>query len=309
MAAATVARFYAGERVIPTLAGNSDSDRVIQSLTLKAREGIDEIWITDLSWTAVETGAHLKSLLDRGAHVYWIDHHRTAVSRADAPEFKVPFTGKVLSEQYCAARLTFNYLKRSAPRILSASQREAFDAFFAFVELADDHDRWVHKIPESSDWALAVQTLGGMASYREIMKLEQPVMTRRLGLALAQGQEAMRKSVELARATMVDRELPNGIKVRTACCFGYSSEVASHLYEGQRRTVVALFDLRSQGISLRRSADSDVNLAAIAESFGGGGHAAASGFALAELRRLPAVRLAELLGAKLKSLPASSTSE
>src|SRR5215472_9107885 len=91
---------------------------------------------------------------------------------------------------------------------------------------------------------------------REIMKLERPVMTRRLGLALAQGQEAMRKSVELARATMVDRELPNGIKVRTACCFGYSSEVAAQLYEGQRRTVVALFDLRSQGISLRRSADS-----------------------------------------------------
>ena len=307
MAAATVARFYAGERVIPTLSGNSDSDRVIQSLTLKAREGMDEIWITDLSWTAVETGAHLTSLLERGAHVYWIDHHRTAVSRADAPEFKVPFTGKVLSEQYCAARLTFNFLKRSPPRTLSADQLQAFDSFFAFVEIADDHDRWVHKIPESSDWALAVQTLGGMASYREIMKLERPVMTRRLGLALTQGQEAMRKSVELARATMVDRELPNGIKVRTACCFGYSSEVASHLYEGQHRTVVALFDLRSQGISLRRSVDSDVNLAALAESFGGGGHAAASGFALAELRRLPAERLAELLGAKLESLRPSSS--
>ncbi|HTR61354.1 MAG TPA: hypothetical protein VMH37_06595, partial [Candidatus Binataceae bacterium] len=138
-------------------------------------------------------------------------------------------------------------------------------------------------------------------------KLEQPVMTRRLAMALATGQEAMRKSVELARATMVDRELPNGIKVRTACCFGYSSEVAAHLYEGQHRTVVALFDLRSQGISLRRSADSDVNLAAIAESFGGGGHAAASGFALAELRRLPAERLAELLSGKLESLPHRSS--
>jgi oligoribonuclease NrnB/cAMP/cGMP phosphodiesterase (DHH superfamily) len=309
MAAATVARFYAGERVIPTLAGNSDSDRVIQSLTLKAREGIDEIWITDLSWTAVETGTHLKSLLDRGAHVYWIDHHRTAVSRADAPEFKVPFTGKVLSEQYCAARLTFNYLKTSAPRILTAEQRRAFDSFSGFVEIADDHDRWIHKIPESSDWALAVQTLGGMASYREIMKLERPVMTRRLASALAQGQEAMRKSVELARATMVDRELPNGIKVRTACCFGYSSEVASHLYEGQHRTVVALFDLRSQGISLRRSADSEVNLAALAEGFGGGGHAAASGFALAELRRLPAERLSELLAGELRTLPGASSSK
>ncbi|HKN00654.1 MAG TPA: hypothetical protein VJX23_09085 [Candidatus Binataceae bacterium] len=305
MAAAAVARFYADQRVIPTLSGNSDSDRIIQGLTLKAREGVDEIWITDLSWTSTDTAEHLKTLIERGALVYWIDHHRTAVSRADAPEFKVPFTGKVLSEQYSAARLTFNYLKRLGGKMLSIQQREAFDAFFPFVEIADDHDRWVHKIAESPDWALAVQTLGGMTSYREILKLDRPVMTKRLSIALAAGKEAMRKSLELARATTVDRELSNGMKVRTACCFGYSSEVASHLYEGQHRTVVALFDLRSQGISLRRSADSDVNLAVLAESFGGGGHAAASGFALAELRRVPAERLAEVLGKKLEILPNS----
>jgi oligoribonuclease NrnB/cAMP/cGMP phosphodiesterase (DHH superfamily) len=306
MAAAAVARFYAGDRVIPTLAGNSDSDRAIQGLSLKSREGIDEIWITDLSWTMVETAEHLKSLIGKGARVYWIDHHRTAVSRADAPEFKVPFAGKVLSEEYSAARLTFNFLKQETTKSLSSRQREDYAAFFPFVEIADDHDRWIHRIRESPDWALAVQTLGGIASYREIMKLERPVMSRRLAEALATGQEAMRKSLELARATIVDRELPNGIKVRTACCFGYSSEVASHLYEGQHQTVVALFDLRSQGISLRRSADSDINLAVLAESFGGGGHAAASGFALAELRRLPAERLAELLSVRLEGLPQGS---
>ncbi len=307
MAAAAVARFYAGDRVIATLAGNSDSDRAIQALTLKGREGADEIWITDLSWTSAESAEHLKSLIERDARVYWIDHHRTAVSRADAPEFKVPFAGKVLSEEYSAARLTFNYLKEAGTKPLTPKQREVFEAFFPFVEIADDHDRWIHKIPDSSDWALAVQTLGGVASYREILKLDRPVMTRRLAQALASGQEAMRKSLDLARATIVDRELPNGIKVRTACCFGYSSEVASHLYEGQHQTVVALFDLRSQGISLRRSADSDVNLATLAESFGGGGHAAASGFAVAELRRVPAERLAELLSAKLEALPQGSS--
>jgi oligoribonuclease NrnB/cAMP/cGMP phosphodiesterase (DHH superfamily) len=300
MAAAAVARFYQGERVVPTLSGNSETDRVIQGLRRYSRDGLDEIWITDLSWTSTDTAEHLKSLIDEGAHVYWIDHHRTAVSRADAPEFKVPFTGKVLSEQYSAARLTFNFLKRMGTKTLSAKHRDAFEGFFPFVEIADDHDRWVHRMPESSDWALAVQTLGGMASYREIAKLDKPVMTRRLAVALAAGKEGMRKSLELARSTTIDRELGNGIKVRTACCFGYSSEVAAHLYEGQHQTVVALFDLRSQGISLRRSADSDINLAALAESFGGGGHAAASGFMLEELRRLPAERLGELLGARLQ---------
>ena len=138
----------------------------------------------------------------------------------------------------------------------------------------------MHEIPESSDWALAVQTLGGIASYREILKLREPKMSRKLKSALDAARDAMRRSLELANATMVDRKLDNGITIRTACCFGYSSEVAARLYEGQHRTVVALFDLRSQGVSLRRSADCDVDLSSLAESFGGGGHAAASGFAI-----------------------------
>jgi oligoribonuclease NrnB/cAMP/cGMP phosphodiesterase (DHH superfamily) len=303
MAAAAVARFYEGERVVTVLPGNNESDRTIRRLELKSQSGAnDEIWITDLSWTSPETGKHLSELIARGARVFWIDHHRTAVSRAGAPEFKVPFTGKVLSEQYSAARLTFNYLRKIARDTMLPRRREAFEAFAPFALIADDHDRWIHKIPESSDWALAVQTLGGMASYREILRLKEPTMTRRLRAALEAGKEGMQRSIELARATIVDRTLSNGIKVRTACCFGYSSEVAANLYEGQHRTVVALFDLRSQGVSLRRSADCDVNLAVLAEGFGGGGHAAASGFAIADLRRLPAERLAELLGDKLESV-------
>ncbi|HVN63650.1 MAG TPA: hypothetical protein VMT58_03355, partial [Candidatus Binataceae bacterium] len=245
MAAAAVARFYDGEKVTTILPGNSDVDRVLQGLRLKS--STDQIWITDLSWNLPATGAHLSELAAAGAQIFWIDHHRTAVSRADAPEFKVPFAGKVLLENYSAARLTFNYLKRMA-RELPAARRAAFEAFAPFALIADDHDRWVHKIQESPDWALAVQTLGGMASYREILKLREPEMSRRLHAAFETGRDAMRRSIELARSTMVDRKLGNGITIRSACCFGYSSEVAAHLYEGQHRMVVALFDLRSQGV-------------------------------------------------------------
>jgi oligoribonuclease NrnB/cAMP/cGMP phosphodiesterase (DHH superfamily) len=298
MAAAAVARFYDGHKVFTTLAGNNEADNVIGNLTLKSEDNSDEIWITDLSWNSPATGAHLAELSTRGAQIYWIDHHRTAVSRADAPEFKVPFAAKVLSEQYSAARLTFNFLKRMG-RDLPERQRAEFDAFQPFVMIADDHDRWVHKIPESSEWALAVQTLGGIASYREILKLHEPRMSRKLRSAFESGQDAMRRSLELAHATMVDRKLDNGITVRTACCFGYSSEVAAQLYKGQTRTVVALFDLRSQGVSLRRSSDSEVDLSLLAQHYGGGGHAAASGFAIPDLRRLPAERLSEILGDEL----------
>ena len=212
----------------------------------------------------------------------------------------MPFTGRLLSEEFSAARLAFNYLKGLAEERGEQSRLPEFEKFFPFVAIADDHDRWIHQVPESADWALAVQTLGGIDSFREISKLTEPVMSRRMRIALEAGKRAMNKSLELANATMVDRPLGNGLTIRTACCMGYSSEVASRLYEGQSSTIIALFDLRSLGVSLRRSTDCDVDLSILAHQFGGGGHAAAAGFAIAEAKRAPAERLAEILGDRLE---------
>jgi oligoribonuclease NrnB/cAMP/cGMP phosphodiesterase (DHH superfamily) len=302
MAAAAVARYYGGDRVMTTLAANQDSDRVLSEVRPRAIGGPEELWITDLSWTSVETRAHLSALARDGTRIYWIDHHRTAVGRAEAPEFQVAFKGRVLSERYSAARLTFNYLRRKA-RTLDAQARDNFEGFAQFAAIADDHDRWVHAIAESSEWALAVQTLGGLESYREILRMREPQMTRRLRMALEEGHAGMARSLEIANTTCIDRQLHNGLTVRAACCFGYSSEVAAQLYAGHSRTVVALFDLRSQGVSLRRSVDCEVDLSELARAFGGGGHAAAAGFAQIDIARAPAIRLTELLGTKLEENP------
>ena len=299
MAAAAIRRFYPDDRVHMTLAANGDTDRVIQSMRSRTAGGAEELWITDLSWTQTTTAGHLTGIIKNGARAYWIDHHRTAVGRADAPEFEVPFTERVLSEDYSAALLTYNFLAAKAERDGDHEHLAAYQKFAPFAAIADDHDRWIHRIPESADWALAVQTLGGLESYRDIIRLDEPVMSRRLKLALETGLKAMDKSFAIAKATMVERELDNGLRVRSACCMGYSSEVASRLYEGQHRTVIALFDLRSLGVSLRRSVDCEVDLSELARSFGGGGHAAAAGFAVDEVKLAPAERLADVLGAKL----------
>src|SRR6266851_6329437 len=131
MAAAAVARFYDGHRVFTTLAGNGDADSTIQELNIRSDDG-GEIWITDLSWNSTASADRLAELSARGARVFWVDHHRTAVSRADAPEFKVPFAGKVLDEEYSAARLTYNYLKARADE-LTPERRANFEAFEPFV--------------------------------------------------------------------------------------------------------------------------------------------------------------------------------
>jgi uncharacterized protein len=299
MAAAALRRFYADDRVLTTLAANGDADRVIQSVRSRCNGGAEELWITDLSWTQPETAGHLTGVIKNGTRAYWIDHHRTAVGRADSPEFDVPFTERVLSEELSAALLTFNFLAAKAEHEGDYQHLASYRKFAPFAAIADDHDRWIHRIPESSDWAVAVQTLGGIESYREIIRLDEPVMSRRLKVALEAGLKAMDKSYAIAKSTMVERELANGLRVRSACCMGYSSEVASRLYRDQHRTVIALFDLRSLGVSLRRSADCEVDLSELARSFGGGGHAAAAGFAVDEVKLAPAERLADVLGAKL----------
>lgn len=297
MAAAAVQRFYEDSSVHVRLAANGESDQAIQELKPAGR--VDEVWITDLSWTSNETASHLNALAHEGARIFWIDHHRTAVSRSGAPEFRVAFAGQVLSEQYSAAKLTFNFLRQLALERGDEDHFVRYQNFKPFAELADDHDRWIHHLPGSSDWALAVQTLGGIESYREIIRLRMPKMSRKLLAALEIGRSAMDRSVEVAQATLVERPLQNGLMVRSACCIGYSSEVASRLYDGQTATIVALFDLRSLGVSLRRSADCAIDLSVLAENFGGGGHPAAAGFTIDEVKRAPAERLAEILGERL----------
>ncbi len=300
MAAAAIRRFYSGEQVHVALAANGDSDRIIQGVRPKPGARLDELWITDLSWTSLDTASYLRQLAREGTRLFWIDHHRSALSRRDSPEFDVPFTARVLTEQFSAAKLTFDFLEKTALETGNYERLEAGRGFAPFAALADDHDRWVHHIPGSEDWALAVQTLGGIESYREIILLNEPQMSRRLRSALEDGRSAMERSIEVARTTLVERTLDNGLKLRSACCVGYSSEVAAKLYEEQHQTVIALFDLRSLGVSLRRSADCEVDLSELAHHFGGGGHAAAAGFAVDAVKRAPAESLVRLLGHALE---------
>ncbi|HLH77371.1 MAG TPA: hypothetical protein VKV28_11245 [Candidatus Binataceae bacterium] len=298
VAAATVARFYHGYAVTPILAANQDSDRILQEIVTK--QPGDEIWITDLSWNQVETAIHLRQMADAGARIFWIDHHRSALRRLGQPEFAVPFAGQALSEDYCASRLTFDFLNQRHDLPDSAARRQALSNFFPIVDLADDHDRWIHRLEPSRDWALAVQTLGGMESYYELLKLTTPTMSPALSQALESGRRAMSQSMDLARSTLRERALGQGLSLLTACCFGYSSEVAAAIYQDRTNAIVALLDMRSGGVSLRRSADCQADLSQIASALGGGGHAAASGFILEHARTALGAELSAVLGQSIE---------
>jgi oligoribonuclease NrnB/cAMP/cGMP phosphodiesterase (DHH superfamily) len=294
-AAVAVARYQAGRgEVVTRFASNNEIDAVLRGLG-PVPDG--ELWITDISWREPETDAHLRALVAAGVSIYWIDHHRTALERFRTGAIDVPFAGRVLSEEYAASRLVYEYLRE---RLAAEGRRlPGFDALAPLVAMADDNDRWLHRIPGSRELAWTVRALGGEA-YAELLAVEGSVTyTPRMRAARARVEAEIAHSLAVAQASRVERRLGD-LTLVAAVCDGHPSEIADAWGRESRNTVFALYDARSLGVSLRRSPDCTVDLSRVAERLGGGGHAAAAGCELPELRRALADAVAGRLGEALR---------
>jgi oligoribonuclease NrnB/cAMP/cGMP phosphodiesterase (DHH superfamily) len=289
-AAVAVARYHQGRaEVVPHFAGNSEIDAVLRGLAL----GPDaELWITDISWREPETDAHLRALAAAGVPIYWIDHHRTALERFASGKVNVPFAERVLSEEFAASRLVYDYLRRR----LEAEGRAApdFARLAPLIAMADDNDRWLHRVPGSRELAWVVRSLGEEA-YAELLAVDERVTySPRMAAARARVEAEIAHSFAVANASRTERPLGQATLV-TAVCDGHPSEIADAWGKATRNTVFALWDAKSLAVSLRRSPDCTIDLSRLAASLGGGGHAAAAGCELPELRR----GLAEALAARI----------
>ncbi len=294
-AAAAVARYQDGRAPLDVrFASNSEVDAVLRSLEPSPGS---ELWVTDISWREPATDVHLTRLAVAGLPIFWIDHHRTALERFGAGLVKVPFADRVLSEEFSAARLTWNFLttriateRRSAPRLAS---------FENVVLMADDNDRWLHEIPGSRELAWVVSALGPDA-YDDFMTLDASVTyTPRMAAARARVEAEIARSFAVAEASRTERRVGH-VTLVTAVCSGHPSEVADAWGKKSPNTVFALYDAKSLAVSLRRSPDCTVDLSRLAGTLGGGGHAAAAGCEIPDLRRVLAEELATRIADKLR---------
>lgn len=291
-AAVAVARYYRGQAEVDArFAGNSEIDAALQALDPRG-PGDTELWITDISWREPATDAHLRALAAAGVRLYWIDHHRTALERFREGKVDVPFAGRVLSEEFAASRLVYEYLQAR----LAAEGRDvpAFGTLAPLIAMADDNDRWLHRVPGSRELAWTVRTLGGDA-YGELLEVDgQVTYTPRMQAARARVEAEIAHSFEVATATRIERPLGAATLV-VAVCDGHPSEIADAWGKQTQNAVFALYDAKSLAVSLRRSPDCQVDLSRVARVLGGGGHAAAAGCTLPEVRRT----LAEAVAARV----------
>jgi uncharacterized protein len=280
-AAVAIARYRRGAEIRPRFSGNPQINETILGLELEGPLDEQELWITDISWTAAEADRRLRELGERGLPIYWIDHHRTAIERVARGKIDVPFAHAIVDDRFAASRLVYEYLAERAAR--EGGAHADFARFAPIVALADDNDRWIHAIPGSWELALALRSLNGPEAFDELdlmdERLEYPPKLR---AASAKVEEEMRRSFALAEQTRREREL-GGVRVVAAVCDGYPSEIADRWGKATPNAVFVLFDLAGGAVSYRRSPDCTVDLSSVAEAFGGGGHPAAAGCEIPEL--------------------------
>ena len=296
-AAAAVTRYFEPTAdVHATFASNSEIDRTLRGLRPAA--GPDtQLWVTDISWREPETDAHLRALAADGVRIFWIDHHRTALERVRKGLVDVPFTDTVLSEEFAASRLVYEYLER---RLATEGRlHPRFTSFRPVVAMADDNDRWVHQIPGSRELGWVVRALGPDA-YPDFVALDERVTyTPKMAAARDRVGAEIAHTFEVAEQSRVERRVGD-VTLVVAVCDGHPSEIGDAWGKKISRAVFALYDAKSLSVSFRRSPDCDVDLSKLAQALGGGGHAAASGAEVAGLRTAFAGLVADAVEKALK---------
>jgi oligoribonuclease NrnB/cAMP/cGMP phosphodiesterase (DHH superfamily) len=304
-AAACVGRFYGESRVTPVFTHPSDVDRVIAEVARASKEPRD-LWIADITWKYPTTETLFKDLVRQGWRIFWIDHHTIALEKNDRELRALGLTGWVASNRFSAARLLYEYLI-SAETLLGKAP-SSLKRFEKVVLLADDNDRWVHKLRGSRELALTVAALGGTVAYRELLHLNAEARySIRMEEAHRTASRELSDSIALATRTRLEKTAEDGLKIVAALCKGYTSEVAEALRQALTknsgnapRAIFLLYNLEDQRISLRRTPSCETDLSRLAGRFGGGGHPAASGFELPEAQGYLQNYLADRLQQALK---------
>jgi uncharacterized protein len=228
----------------------------IDARVLAALEAEGAVLVTDHG-LAESTAEAVEAFVAGGGAFTLLDHHRSSrhlESRAWA----------TVDEDRSATGLIFEHLGRPA-------------AFADFARLVEDHDLWRHADPRSAQLA-ALLGLLGHERFRARFTADPGVDLREGELLLVE-QEDERREAYLAKKLEQARVVEKDGK-RWAVCYAeqYQSDLAERLMTGLGVDATAIVNPARRTVSLRGRG---LDVSALAERLGGGGHARAAAFSFA----------------------------
>lgn len=217
-----------------------------------------EVFIVDFSYKR----PIMEQIVEKAAFVTHIDHHATAIEDMagyENPKFKSFYSPENTES---GAMLTWNYFfpHNNVPQ---------------FVKHIDDRDRWQFKLPGTR------QIQANVFSYEYTFENWDMLMQMDV-------EEQIKDGTAIERANMKNIKELMGVVVRRMNIAGYNVPVANIPYQFGSDMCSLLangepfaayyYDKPTHREFGLRSSKGAVDVAKIAEQFGGGGHSAASGF-------------------------------
>lgn len=223
-----------------------------------------KIFLVDFCYTAPLT----EELIKKNKEVTIIDHHITGKTVAESVPgsiFKLDHSGSVLSWKYF-------HPKKKTPRLLK------------YIE---DIDIWKFKVPRSREMALSLDLYDyNFKVWSKIASdLESPERRKKY---IAEGAVIMKYRKKLIGRILTKAEDATlfGKKVRVVNSPVWASDLGHLLVRG-KKTVGVVWSYKKGTIRVSLRSDGKIDVAKMAEKFGGGGHKAASGFALPAKIKFP----------------------
>lgn len=230
-----------------------ENGEVDAAVTAAIAEDARSILLTDHSISEAALPA-VEAFVDAGGDFRLLDHHKSALWLDAHPWARVDLG-------HSAAWLAWDHLGRPA-------------AVEEFARLVEDHDLWSHTDPRSSQLA---SLLGLLGSERFLERF-----TRDASVEFTDGERLLLEVEERRKADYIDRKVEQADVVeaggrRWALCFAesYRSELADALLDRLGVEGAAIVNATKATVSLRSRT---IDVAAIAERMGGGGHARSAAF-------------------------------
>jgi len=206
--------------------------------------------------------------LPAGVSLQVIDHHESARRIAHLP-------GVLVDERRCGSYLLWERLVGDMP---------ALRAYEPLVRWVDDRDRWLRVDPIADELSLLYDTLGRHWYHVRfaVPSDEVPPWTAEEKAILSNLRDRANRRRQRVLERAIELTDPDGRKVRAAVITGDASDTGHLLAQGHDYAL--MLNPGTGAISLR--GEGKVNLAALAERYGGGGHPNAAGFVPRDLGAL-----------------------